>query len=264
MGPDVASVAIDPRDKIIGHPRWETGKDTIRELDTDPSVCRGEFDGNRWQGRGSNWADCPPERKDCWDRQGIPSCGNPPVCTQCHEETKPEEIHYQSSNTRNPAGCVRNAGTRDHYHRKTGWRKSSSLKNSNKQKTQMLPHLRGWLDQQIDQRKQHMPKSNNRRKKPSQERHKKTTKNTENSQPGYQGINEYREISSMQEQPYPTQSENECRFPELFSTVGCCICGHEDAQECPCGPMETLEVWPESHLPGFALRQTDVLQSIMG
>ena len=25
-----------------------------------------------------------------------------------------------------------------------------------------------------------------------------------------------------------------------------------------------LEVWPESHLPGFALRQTDVLQSIMG
>ena len=104
----------------------------------------------------------------------------------------------------------------------------------------MLPHLRGWLDQHIDQRKQHMPKSNNRRKKPSQERHKKTTKNTENSQPGYQGINEYREISNMQKQPYPTQSENECRFPELFSTVGCCICGHEDAQECPCGPMETL------------------------
>ena len=94
MGPDVASVAIDPRDKIIGHPRWETGKDAIRELDTDPSVCRGEFDGNRWQGRGSNWADCPPERKDCWDRQEITSCGNLPVCTQCQEETKPEEIHY--------------------------------------------------------------------------------------------------------------------------------------------------------------------------
>ena len=94
MGPDVASVCIDPRDKIISHPRWETGKDAIRELDTDPSVFRGEFDGNRWQRRGSNWADCPPERKDCWDRQGITSCGNPPVCTQCQEETKSEEIHY--------------------------------------------------------------------------------------------------------------------------------------------------------------------------
>ena len=29
------------------------------------------------------------------------------------------------------------------------------------------------------------------------------------------------------------------------------------------GPT-ALEVWPESHLPGFALRQTDALQSIMG
>ena len=94
MGPDVASVDIDPRDKIIGHPRWETGKDAIRELDTDPSVFRGEFDGNRWQGKGSTWADCPPERKDCWDRQGITSCGNSPVCSQCQEETKPEETHY--------------------------------------------------------------------------------------------------------------------------------------------------------------------------
>ena len=28
--------------------------------------------------------------------------------------------------------------------------------------------------------------------------------------------------------------------------------------------QDILEVWPESHLPGFALRQTDVLQSIMG
>lgn len=94
MGPDVASVSIDPRDKIIGHPRWTTGEDAIRELDQDPNVFRGEFDGNRWQGRGSDWAECPPDRADCWDRQGITSCENPPVCSQCQEETKPAETHY--------------------------------------------------------------------------------------------------------------------------------------------------------------------------
>ena len=79
--------------------------------------------------------------------------------------------------------------------------------------------------------KEYMPKSNNRRKKPRQERRKKTTKNT---QLGYRGI------SRMQEQPYPTFSENACRFPDLFHGAGCCICGHEDAQECPCGPLEAL------------------------
>ena len=28
-----------------------------------------------------------------------------------------------------------------------------------------------------------------------------------------------------------------------------------------CGHMAVLEAWPESHRPGFALRQADVLQS---
>ena len=76
-----------------------------------------------------------------------------------------------------------------------------------------------------------MPKSDNRRKKPRQERRKKTTKNT---QLGYRGI------SRMQEQPYPAYSDNACPFPDLFHGAGCCICGHEDAQECPCGPLEAL------------------------
>ena len=94
IGPDVASLTIDPRDKIIGHPRWKTGEDVIMELDQDPNVFRGEFNGNRWQGTGSLWAGCPPERTDCWDRQGITSCGNPPVCNQCVEGIKTEETHY--------------------------------------------------------------------------------------------------------------------------------------------------------------------------
>ena len=94
MGPDVASVTINRRDKIIGHPRWKTGEDAITELDQDPNVFRGEFNGNRWQGRGSPWAECTPERTDCWDRQGITSCANSPVCIQCIEGMKTEETHY--------------------------------------------------------------------------------------------------------------------------------------------------------------------------
>ena len=35
-------------------------------------------------------------------------------------------------------------------------------------------------------------------------------------------------------------SDTSCRFPKLFNTEGCCICGHKDASGCSCTAMEAL------------------------
>ena len=67
-GPMVASVQVDPLSTIEGHPRWQTGQELIDYLDSDPNVFRGEFDGNRWQGMGVPWVECPANIKECFDR----------------------------------------------------------------------------------------------------------------------------------------------------------------------------------------------------
>ena len=94
MGPMVARVDVDPLATIEGHPGWKTGQDLIDFLDADPNVFRGEFDGNRWQGLGVPWVECPPNTVECFDRVGINDCGNPPHCPQCDTEVDGAETHF--------------------------------------------------------------------------------------------------------------------------------------------------------------------------
>ena len=92
--PGLAEVSIDPLSKIMGHPKWRTGADVITELDLDAMCYRNEFGGNYWQGRGTKWGACSESRADCFDRQGLTLCGNPPVCNQCQGRLIVNKTHY--------------------------------------------------------------------------------------------------------------------------------------------------------------------------
>ena len=94
LGPMVARVEVDPLSTIEEHPKWKTGQELIDYLDSDPNVFREEFDGNRWQGLGIPWMECPPSIKECFDRLGINDCGNAPHCPQCDAEVNPAETHF--------------------------------------------------------------------------------------------------------------------------------------------------------------------------
>ena len=94
LGPMVAMIQVDPLATIEEHPRWKTGQELIEYLDSDPNVFRGEFNGNRWQGSGVQWGQCPPTVKDCPDRLEINQCGNAPTCSQCNTEVDPKETHF--------------------------------------------------------------------------------------------------------------------------------------------------------------------------
>ena len=93
-GPMVATITIDPLSAIDGHPRWKTGQELIYFLDSDPGAFRGEFDGNRWQGLGVPWLECPPEVGDCPHRPEDGSPGTAPGCFQCQRGMPPEEVHF--------------------------------------------------------------------------------------------------------------------------------------------------------------------------
>ena len=92
--PMVATIKVDPLSAIEGHPKWQTGQELIDFLDSDPNVFRGEFDGNRWQGSGARWNDCPPNVLDCSYRVVLEAPGTPPGCAQCETELRPEEVHF--------------------------------------------------------------------------------------------------------------------------------------------------------------------------
>ena len=92
--PMVATIKVDPLTAIEGHPKWQTGQELIDFLDSDPNVFRGEFDGNRWQGSGARWDECPPNVLDCSYRVVLEAPGTPPGCAQCETELRPEEVHF--------------------------------------------------------------------------------------------------------------------------------------------------------------------------
>ena len=94
LGPMAARIDVDPLANIEGHPRWETGQELIDFLDSDPNVFRDEFNGNRWQGSGARWDECPPSVLDCPYRLAVEAAGNPPGCVQCEAELRPEEDHF--------------------------------------------------------------------------------------------------------------------------------------------------------------------------
>ena len=94
LGPMEASIEVDPLATIEGHPRWQTGQELIDFLDSDPNVFRGEFNGNRWQGSGARWDECPPNVLDCSYRVVVEVSGTPPGCAQCETELRPEEVHF--------------------------------------------------------------------------------------------------------------------------------------------------------------------------
>ena len=93
-GPMVATISVDPLSTIQGHPRWETGQELIDFLDSDPSVFRGEFGGNRWQGLGVSWLECLPEVGDCPCRPEDGRPDGPSECFQCQSGMSPEEVHF--------------------------------------------------------------------------------------------------------------------------------------------------------------------------
>ena len=93
-GPMVATVKVDPLAAIEGHPAWTTGQELIDFLDSDPNVFRDEFDGNRWQGGGARWDECPPSVLDCPYQVAAESPGSVPGCVQCEAELSPEEVHF--------------------------------------------------------------------------------------------------------------------------------------------------------------------------
>ena len=93
-GPMVATISVDPLSAIDGHPKWKTGQELIDFLDSDPNVFRGEFDGNRWQGLGVPWLECPTEVGDCPHRPEDGSPGTAPGCFQCQRGMAPEEVHF--------------------------------------------------------------------------------------------------------------------------------------------------------------------------
>ena len=92
--PMVSTIKVDPLSTIEGHPKWQTGQELIDFLDSDPNVFRGEFDGNRWQGSGARWDECPPNVLDCSYRVALEAPGTPPGCVQCETELRPEEVHF--------------------------------------------------------------------------------------------------------------------------------------------------------------------------
>ena len=92
--PMVATIVVDPLSTIEGHPKWQTGQELIDSLDSDPNVFRGAFDGNRWQGSGARWDECPPNALECSYRVVAESPGAPPGCAQCETELRPEEVHF--------------------------------------------------------------------------------------------------------------------------------------------------------------------------
>ena len=92
--PMVSTIKVDPLSTIEGHPKWQTGQELIDFLDSDPNVFRGEFDGNRWQGSGARWDECPPNVLDCSYRVVVEAPGTPPGCVQCETELRPEEVHF--------------------------------------------------------------------------------------------------------------------------------------------------------------------------
>ena len=91
--PMVATIKVDPLSAIEGHPKWQTGQELIDFLDSDPNVFRGAFDGNRWQGSGARWDECPPNVLDRSYRVVFEAPGTPPGCAQCETELRPEEVH---------------------------------------------------------------------------------------------------------------------------------------------------------------------------
>ena len=92
--PMVAKVDVDPLATIEGHPEWTTGQELIDSLDSDPNVFRDEFNGNRWQGSGARWDECPPSVLDCPNRQAVEALENAPGCVQCETELRPEDDHF--------------------------------------------------------------------------------------------------------------------------------------------------------------------------
>ena len=47
--------------------------------------------------------------------------------------------------------------------------------------------------------------------------------------------------------PGMTMNLGECRFPGLFGGLGCCICGHGFAMDCPCSPVDALVHLERAH-----------------
>ena len=94
LGPMAARIDLDPLATIEGHPVWTTGQELIDFLDSDPNVFRDEFNGNRWQGSGARWDECPPSVLDCPYRVAVEAAGNPAGCVQCETELRPEEDHF--------------------------------------------------------------------------------------------------------------------------------------------------------------------------
>ena len=94
MGPRAARIEVDPLATIEGHPRWQTGQELIDFLDSDPNVFREEFDGNRWQGLGVSWVECPPEVENCPYRLEEGRSDRPPECWQCESGMRAEEGHF--------------------------------------------------------------------------------------------------------------------------------------------------------------------------
>ena len=92
--PMVAKVDVDPLATIEGHPDWTTGQELIDSLDSDPNVFRDEFNGNRWQGSGARWDECPPSVLDCPYRQAVEAPENATGCVQCETELRPEDDHF--------------------------------------------------------------------------------------------------------------------------------------------------------------------------
>ena len=94
LEPMVATVNVDPLATIEGHPTWTTGQELIDFLDADSNVFRDEFDGNRWQGSGVRWDECPPSVLDCPYRLVDQDQGRTPGCVQCDAELPPEDVHF--------------------------------------------------------------------------------------------------------------------------------------------------------------------------
>ena len=94
LGPMVARIEVDPLATIEEHPTWKTGQELIDFLDSDPNVFRGQFDGNRWQGLGVPWVECPPEVGDCPDRLEAGRSDNQLGCSQCDRRMRSEEVHF--------------------------------------------------------------------------------------------------------------------------------------------------------------------------
>ena len=56
-----------------------------------------------------------------------------------------------------------------------------------------------------------------------------------------------------------TVADGSCRFPDLFETDGCCICGGGDASECPCGSLVALVHLERAHPDQNSALMRDVI-----